>query len=120
MGPVRRDGSLTVLGFRFDLPETLRRHFLRAVAAAAFLVLVAAATSASCRGISQQNIAFQMFLQLQALRRPLSRPVAAALWHFIHLVFISQGEHDDTTAAASNSTIRQEINSNDFGVFGII
>ena len=42
--------------FGFALPETLRRHFLRAVAAAAFFVLVAAATSASCRGTSQQNI----------------------------------------------------------------
>ena len=39
-GPERRDVSLTVLGFRFALPETLRRHFLRAVAAAAFFVLV--------------------------------------------------------------------------------
>ena len=58
---------------------TLRRHFLRAVAAAAFYVHVAAATSASCRGTSQQNIAFQKFLQLQTLRRLLSRPVAADL-----------------------------------------
>ena len=45
------------------------------------------ATSASCRGTSQQNIAFQMFLQLQTLRRLLSRLVAAgvslrAFWHF--------------------------------------
>ena len=32
-------------------------------------VHVAAATSASCRGTSLQNIAFQMFLQLQTLRR---------------------------------------------------
>ena len=46
---------------------TLRRHFLRAVAAAVFYVHVAAATSASCRGTSQQNITFQMFLQLQTL-----------------------------------------------------
>ena len=48
--------ALNVLGLRFTLPEALRRHFSRAVAAAVFLVHVAAATSASCRGISQQNI----------------------------------------------------------------
>ena len=70
---------LSVLGFRFALPETLRRHFLRAVAAAVLFVLVAAATSASCRGTSQQSIAFQMFLQLQTLRRLLPRPVAAGV-----------------------------------------
>ena len=40
-------------------------------------VQVAAATSALCRGRSQQNITFQMFLQLQTLRRHVSRPVAA-------------------------------------------
>ena len=50
---------------------TWRRHFLRAVAAAAFFVHVAAATSASCRGTSQQNITLQ--------RRLLSRPVAAGV-----------------------------------------
>ena len=70
-----RDGRLStsrrvpfigfVLGLRFALPEALRRHFLRAVAAAVFLVSVAAATLASCRGTSQQNIAFQMFLQFR-------------------------------------------------------
>ena len=48
-GPERRDGSLTLLGFRFALPERCG-------------VIVAAATSALCRGTSQQNIAFQMFL----------------------------------------------------------
>ena len=37
------------------------------------LVHVAAATSASCRDTSQQNIAFQMFLQFQTLRRRLFR-----------------------------------------------
>ena len=75
--------SRTVLGFRFALPEALRRHFLRAVAAAAFFVLVAAATSASCRCTSQQNIAFQMFLQLQTLRRLLSCLVAAGVSLFL-------------------------------------
>ena len=55
--------SLGVLGLRFVLPEALRRHFLRAVAAAVLFVHVAAAPSASCRGTRQQNIAFQMFLQ---------------------------------------------------------
>ena len=55
----------SVLGLLFALPEALRRHFLRAVAAAVFLVSVAAATLASCRGTSQQNIAFQMFLQFR-------------------------------------------------------
>ena len=44
-----------------------------------FFFLVAAATSASCRGTSQQNIAFQTFLHLQTLRRLLSRPVAAGV-----------------------------------------
>ena len=82
--------SLTVLGLRFLLPETLRRYFLRAVAAAAFFVLVAAATSASCRGTSQQNIALQMFLQLQTLRRPLSRPVAAGVFLWLLDVAASQ------------------------------
>ena len=46
------DRVIIVLGLRFALPERLWRHFLRAVAAAAFFVLVAAATSASCRGTS--------------------------------------------------------------------
>ena len=58
---------------------TLQRHFLCAVAAAAFYVHVAAATSASCRGTSQQDIAFQMFLQIQTLRRLASRHVAAGV-----------------------------------------
>ena len=44
------DRVIIVLGLRFALPEALRRLFLRAVAAAVFYVLVAAATSASCRG----------------------------------------------------------------------
>ena len=44
-----------VLGLRFALPEASRRHLLRAVAAAVFLVPVVAATPASCRGTSQQN-----------------------------------------------------------------
>ena len=57
-----------VVGLRFALPEALRRHFLCAVAGAVFH---------TCRGTSQQNIAFQMFLQLQTLGRLLSRPVAA-------------------------------------------
>ena len=64
---------------------TLRRHFLRAVAAAVFLVHVAAATSASCRGTSQQNIAIQMFLQLQTFYRVLSRwayPISLDPWIF--------------------------------------
>ena len=68
-----------VLGLRFAPPETSRRQFSRAVAAAVFLVHVAAATSASCRGTSQQNIPLQMFLQLQTLRRHVSRPVAAGV-----------------------------------------
>ena len=72
------------------LPETLRRHFLRAVAGAAFFVPVSAATSASCRGTSQQNIAFQMFLHLQTLRRLLSRPVAAGVSFSLKDVAASQ------------------------------
>ena len=69
---------------------TLRRHFLRAVAAAVFYFHVAAATSASCRGTSQQNIAFQMFLQLQTLRRHVSRPVAAGVSFSLKDVAASQ------------------------------
>ena len=42
-------------------------------------VHVAAATSASCLGSSQQNITLQMFVQLQTLRRHVSRPVAAGV-----------------------------------------
>ena len=38
--------ALNVLGLRIALPEALRRHFLRAVAAAVFFVHVAAVTSA--------------------------------------------------------------------------
>ena len=87
-GSVHRDGSfllcivtgaLVCCGRCTCSLSTLRRHFLRAVAAAVFYVHVAAATSASCRGTSQQNIAFQMFLQLQTLRRHVSRPVAAGV-----------------------------------------
>ena len=51
--------AFNVLGLRFTPPEALRRRFLRAVAAAVFFVHVAAATSALCRGTSQQNFAFQ-------------------------------------------------------------
>ena len=74
----RYSGTLVLSGL-----ETLRRHFLHVVAAAALFVLVAAATSASCCGTSQQNIAFQMFLQLQTLRRLLSRPVAVGVSLFL-------------------------------------
>ena len=81
-GPELPDASSTdrviiVLGLRFALPEALRRHFLRAVAAAVFYVHVAAATSASCRGISQQNIAFHMFLMNHV---PCPVRDAAATW----------------------------------------
>ena len=62
-----------------SLFRTFRGHSLRAVAAAVF-VHIAAATSALCRGTSQQNIAFQMFLQLQTLWRLLSRHVAADVY----------------------------------------
>ena len=92
-----RDGSFFLCivtgGGRFEfalLPEALRRLFLRAVAAAVFYVLVAAATSASCRGTSQQNIAFQTVLQLQTLRRLLSRPVAAGVSFSLKDVAASQ------------------------------
>ena len=69
---------------------TLRRHFSRAVAAAVFYFHVAALTSASCRGTSQQNIAFQMFLQLQTLRRHVSRLVAAGVYPSVKDVAASQ------------------------------
>ena len=73
-----------------QMGATLRRHFLRAVAAAVFYVHVAAATSAPCRGTSQQNIAFQIFLQLQTLRRHVSRPVAAGVYLSLKDVAASQ------------------------------
>ena len=69
---------------------TLRRHFLRAVAAAVFYIHVTAASSASCCGASQQNIAFQMFLQIQTLRRHVSRPVAAGVCFSLKDVATSQ------------------------------
>ena len=74
-GSVHRDGSFflcIVMGASVccgrctSSLSTLRRHFLRAVAAAVFYVHVAAATSASCRGTSLQNIAFQIPMQRQA------------------------------------------------------
>ena len=56
----------------------------------ALYVLVAAATSASCRGTSQQNITFQMFLRLQKLCRNVSRPVAALVYPSLKDVAASQ------------------------------
>ena len=53
--------------------------FFRAVAAAVTIFHVAAATSAWCRGTSQQNIAFQVFLQLPTSRRHVSRAVGAGV-----------------------------------------
>ena len=55
-----------------------------------FSIDVAPATEASCRGTSQQNIAFQMFLQLQTLRRHVSRPVAAGVYPSLKDVAASQ------------------------------
>ena len=55
-----------------------------------FIVHVAAATSASCRGTSQLNIAFQMFLQLQTLSRQVSRPVAAGVYLSLKDIVASQ------------------------------
>ena len=60
-----------------SLFRTLRRLFLTRCCGSHIFVHVAAATSASCRGTSQQSIILQMFLQLQTLRRHVSRPVAA-------------------------------------------
>ena len=53
-------------------------------------VQVAAATSAACRGTSQQNAVFQMFLQLQKLRRHASRAVEAAVSFSLKDVAASQ------------------------------
>ena len=53
--------------------------FLTCCRGSCIFVSVAAASSASCRDTSQQNIAFQMFLQLQTLRRLPSRPVATGV-----------------------------------------
>ena len=66
---VHRDGVIIVLGLRFALPGALRRRVLRA-------------TSASCRGTSQQNIEFWMFPLLPTLRRRASRAVSAAVSFF--------------------------------------
>ena len=67
-------GSVRVgLVLYFQTGATLRRQSLRAVAAAVHAV------AASCRGTSQQNIAFQMFLQLLTTRRHASRAVGAAV-----------------------------------------
>ena len=101
-GSVHRDGSFSLcisvccgrctssLVLYSQTGATLRRHYLRAVAAAVFYVHVAAATSASCRGTSQQNIAFQMCLQIQTLRRHVSRLVAAGVYFSLTDVAASQ------------------------------
>ena len=57
--------------------------FLTRCRGSRIFVYVAAATSASCRGTSQQDISFQMSLQLQTLRRHLSRLVAAGVFGFL-------------------------------------
>ena len=74
-----------VLGLRFALPEALRRHFLRAVAAAATVVLLAAATSAWCSRHNPPAHRFPDVLQLPTLRRHVSRPVAAGVSLFFTL-----------------------------------
>ena len=98
-GSVHRDGSFLlciVTGASVCCERctsslaTLRRHFLRAVAATVFFVLVAAVTLASCRGTSQQNIALQKFLQPQTLRRHVSRLVAAGVYPSVKDVAASQ------------------------------
>ena len=79
---MHRDGVIIVLGLQFALPEALRRHFLRALTTTVFSFPVVAATSASCRGTSQQNIAFWMYLQPPTLRRRAPRAVSAAVSFF--------------------------------------
>ena len=54
-------------------------------------VYVAAATSASCRGTSQQNIAFWMFLQLLTLSHVLSRQACLYLFHLLISFFYALG-----------------------------
>ena len=58
-----------------------------------FSIEVAPATSALCRGTSQQKIAFQMFLQLQTFRRLLSRPVAAGVSHSLSLEDVAASQY---------------------------
>ena len=53
----------------FQTGAALRRHFSRAVAAAATFVSVVAATSAWCRGTRQRNIAVPIFPPFPTLRR---------------------------------------------------
>ena len=84
-GPEVCDGSFCGQCTRWQVQysqtgATLRRHFSRAVAAASTFVSVVAATSAWCRGTSQQNIASQVFPLLPTLRRHVSRPVAAGVY----------------------------------------
>ena len=66
------------LGLRIVVQDVAGSLLTRCCGSRIF-VHIAAATSALCRGTSQQNIAFQMFLQIQTLRRQVSRPVAAGV-----------------------------------------
>ena len=70
--------ALGVLGLRIVVQD-VAASFLTRCCGSRIFVHVAAATSASCRGTSQQNIILQMFLQLQTLRCHASRPVAAGV-----------------------------------------
>ena len=66
------------LGLRIVVQD-VADSFLTRCCGSRIFVHITAETSALCRGTSQQNIAFQMFLQLQTLRRHVSRPVAAGV-----------------------------------------
>ena len=125
-GSVHRDGSFFLFivtgasvccGRCTTSLSTLRRHFLRAVAAAVFHVHVAAAISASCRGTSQQNIAFQMFLQLPTLRRYVSRPFAAGVYPSLKDVAASQYvcSHDADNLSSFVSSFGSDLSSTCFG-----
>ena len=70
--------ALNVLGLWFALPEALRRQFLRAVAAAVLFVHRCGDFGFVSRHKPAEHHV-PMFLQLQTLRRHVSRPVAAGV-----------------------------------------
>ena len=73
-----------------SLFRTFRFHLLTRCCGSRIFVHITSETSALCRGTSQQNIPLQMFLQLQTLRRQVSRLVAAGVYPSLKDVAASQ------------------------------
>ena len=82
--------------------------FLTRCCGSRIFVHIAAATSALCRGTSQQDIAFQMFLQLQTLWRLVSRPCRGRRVSFSTDVAASQYV---CSRGADNLTLRRLLAS---------